>query len=294
MSYLIPQDYNRLIQDPTLQQIISGNQTLVSLAENASLSEIISYLVQKYDTSREFTSTLLFNPGASYKANNRIYIDAAPYDPTKTYALNALCLQTGQVYICSIAIITPESFDPASWTLLGNEYDMYYVQEPFPEFNLEGTYNVGDEVWWKDHTYTAVRATNMIDHDMILQFVTLSNQPYSNVFPDDPNNGQLYWTDNGLYTVLGTSILDILMFTTGDNRNQQMVEYMIDMVIYRLYKRISPKDIPQGRRDAYSIVLGWLKECAKGTDITANLVEIQPPQGSRIRYAGNVKNINSY
>jgi hypothetical protein len=36
-----------------------------------------------------------------------------------------------------------------------------------------------------------------------------------------------------------------------------------------------------------------LKAVGKG-DVTANLPLLKPAQGSRIRYGGNVKNINSY
>jgi hypothetical protein len=43
----------------------------------------------------------------------------------------------------------------------------------------------------------------------------------------------------------------------------------------------------------YDDAKAWLKAAGRG-DITANLPIIQPTTGARIRYGGNVKNINSY
>ena len=402
MAYLIPSDYETLIQDPTLQQIISGNPALTAIAENRAITEMISYLTQKFNTAREFTQTLIFNPGASYKSNNRVYLDAPAYNSTLTYALNQLCLQnnislgngitsypnglnttlyrsdiwmtagqtpgfnsgqnqyidptligwtyavtligygslqigvdiqllfsggfiwltghiiapnerysisftplvqpndglvgmsSGQIYLCNTVISVPESFNPAHWTLLGNQYDIFSVLLPKSEFNLNAYYPKDFQVWWNDHIYTAIIPSIIETHGSALQAGSLENLPYPNVFPDNPINGTAKWEDNGLYTVLGTTLLDQTLWNVGDNRNAQMVEYCIDIVIYKLYKRLSPKDIPKGREDAYSVAIGWLKEASKGTNITANLISIQPPSGQRIRYGGNVKNINTY
>jgi hypothetical protein len=403
MSYLIANDYNRLIQNPTLQQIISGNNVLVKITEQSAISEMISYLVQKYDTSKEFTDTNIYNAGATYKARERVYLDALVYAATKTYAAGVLTLQptlqvdlnsyaykgqstaiiirndlyiiadqtegfisggdsyvdsslngwtfavtlvgtgalvdgvditiaadgftwlkihtiqtgetykltfqsqivdnsatvglvtTNAIYVSNGAITSPEVFTPAHWTLLGNQYDIFYVTDPAPEFNLTDTiYPIGFIVWYKNHTYTAILPTVTHTHDDVIQFANTENFPYLNIFPDDISQGKTYWKDNGLYTVAPGSLTDPTKWTQGDNRNQQLVEYMMDVVVYKLYKRISPKDIPQGRVDAYSIVLGWLKQAAKGTDITANIPRIVPPAGQRIRFGSNVKSINSY
>jgi hypothetical protein len=402
MSYLIRNDYNRLIQDVTLQQIISGNDVLVSLTEQSALAEIISYLVQKYDISKEFTDTTIYNPSAIYKAANRVYLDAPIYDQTRTYPINSLVIQnsislgdgiyaytgksdtilfrtdlwlisdqtlnflsnqnvyhnptlknwvyevelqgvgtlhpgidisflpeggfdwingyiiqtgekyilhfqsqvtlenlgygiqSNQVYLCSSAITIPETFNPDHWTLLGNQYDIYYALKPASDFNLQAVYSKGNIVFYKDHTYTALQSTISYDHSSLIQFNNTDNIPYQNIFPDDPIQGLNYWHDNGAYTITPGNISDITKFAFGDNRNQQMIEYMMDIVIYKLYKRVSPKEIPQQREDAYSVALGWLKQAAKGTDITADLPRFQPPTGRRIRYEGNVKQINSY
>lgn len=82
-------------------------------------------------------------------------------------------------------------------------------------------------------------------------------------------------------------------FTKGDSRNQQMVMYMLDIVIYHLYARILPKGLPEVRKDRYDAAVMWLQMAAKGK-ITASLTRIQPKTGGRIRYGSNVKNVNNY
>lgn len=294
MGYLIQSDYNRLIQDVSLSQIISGNLSLVRLAEQSALTEIKSYLVQKYDVAKEFTNTLPYNPTATYKAGDRVYLDAAAYDQTKTYALKALILINGLVYECTTAITVAEVFTQAHWQLLGNQYDFFFAILPQPEFQLNGLYNKGDQVFWKDKVYRAKLPSIVYTHDDLIQLNNTNNYPYSNIFPDDPVKGSTYWTSSNTYSVPADSILQTQYFSSGDNRNQQMVMYVLDVVIYHLYRRIPPHVVPEARKDAYKVVLGWLMNVAKGNDITADLEKIQPPSGKRIRFGSNTKQINSY
>ncbi len=64
----------------------------------------------------------------------------------------------------------------------------------------------------------------------------------------------------------GLNAYQVIMtyFTKGDNRNQQMVAYMLDIMIYRMYTRIAPKNIPEDRKHNYDIALIWLQNAARG------------------------------
>lgn len=405
MGYLYPADYNKAIQDVSLQQIISGDRALLTTGELFAQALITSHLTQKYNIDQEFTNTQVYNPQATYSAADRIYLDATAYSSASTYTEGQLALQGGKVYQCSVAITVPELFIPAHWSLLGNQYDLFYAQYPHPVFNLQGSYAKGDQVFWKNHIYTAKMATRYYDHDTLIQFGNTNNVPYQNYFPDDPNNGSKAWQDNGLYVVpagnllttsptqtvtlfqaredlvlvagatadmvvgantyippaqgqagsligwkfgverrgmgtmtegvdyeyidnvltllkagdkfanneifvihflpitdqpvpvptSGLSAYQVIMtyFAQGDNRNQQMVQYMLDIMIYRIYTRVAPKNIPETRVDNYKAAVLWLQMSANG-DITAALTTIQPDQGHRIRFGSNIKQQNSY
>ena len=79
----------------------------------------------------------------------------------------------------------------------------------------------------------------------------------------------------------------------SDNRNQSVLQHYIALVLYYLFRRISPKNIPDERVAGYKEAMGWLTLSMKG-DITPGLMAIQPPVGGRIRAGSTVKLQNSF
>lgn len=76
----------------------------------------------------------------------------------------------------------------------------------------------------------------------------------------------------------------------GDNRNQQLVLFMVDITIFHLLSRIAPRNIPELRVTRYQAATAWLQDAAVG-NITAAIIEIQPNKVGRITSGGGVKNI---
>lgn len=295
MAYLILQDYKKLIQTDNLSAIIGNDYTILTQVASASQTEVISYLIQKYDCSREFTDTVQFSRSTTYKANNRVYLDADAYSAASTYALNALCLQAGNVYICTIAITVAEAFTIGHWQLLGTQYSIFYVTLPCPEFNYQTIYLAGNQVWYKDKIYTCIIPSVVYGHEASLQVGAYEAIPNSNIFPDDPVYGVQYWGAGTAYNITaGTLPTDTTKWTAGDNRNPQLVNYCIDVALYTVHSRIAPRNIPELRVKRYDDTIKWLKDAAQGKFITANLPVIQPRSGNRIRFGGNVKNRNIY
>lgn len=295
MSYLILADYFKTIQSTYLDQITGSSVANRTNAELAAQAECVSHLTQKYDTASEFTDTAIYAPASAlYKAASRVYLDAPAYNASGTYAIGALTLNAGNVYICIATIGTPEVFTPAHWTLLGTQYQIFYAQFPNQVFDqANGIYAINDLVFWKGHNYKCKQATIQMDDDTILQYQTYENIPSGNVFPDQPVSGPLAWLDMGAYTIPAGSLLNTTYFTPGDNRNQQMVMFMIDIALYHIHARISTMNVPEVRYDRYRAAINWLKASAKG-DVTAALTKIQPLQGQRIRAGGNIKQRNSW
>lgn len=293
--YLIKNDYKKQIQDVNLNQIISSDDTLLETAQLTAQAECLSYLRQRYDTSVEFSDTNAWSYVTAYAAHDRVYLNADAYSPTSTYALNAITLQGGNVYRCTTAITVAEVFNVAKWTLLGPQYTIYYAAYPKPLFNYKKVYAVGDQVYYGDRTYTCKIASTLPSHAAALQAGVYSNVPQGNVFPNDPVYGTRYWTPAGsAYSIAaGTALSDTTKWTKADNRDQQMVTYMIDITLYHLHARIAPRNVPQLRIDRYTHAIQWLTAAGQGA-ITAALPLLQPDQGNRVRWGGNVKNQNSY
>ena len=290
MAYLISYDYLRVIQLGNLQQLITQNPSILTGVELSAQAEAISYLRQKYETEQEFTNTKLWVKAAVYNAADRVYLDADGYLSANSYVIGNLTTWNGKVYICTTN--TTGVFDPADWSVIGNQGDIFYAPYPHPFFDIYNLYKEGDQVYWNGRIYTA-RRDSLASVDSI-QYRIYKNIPLPNVFPDDVNSGSTYWQDNGAYSVpLNTNITNTTYWTKGDNRDQQMVLYFIDLALYHLHSRIAPNNIPQLRIDRYDSAIEWLKMCAKG-EVTPNLPKIQPKEGARIRYGGNIRNINSY
>lgn len=284
--YLIASDYNRVIQLSELNAITNSTPSYRQLAEQSVQTQIFSYLMQRFDVSSEFTDTVAWAFGKIYKGNNRVYLDATAYNAANTYALNALTLYNGAVYFCSTAIVAPEAFNIVHWTLLGNQYDMFFITLPQPAFNVDTVYYKLDKVFWKDSVYTAAQDSIGEDQQDALQAPSIESIQFGNTLPDDRFNGKRFWGTGVPYSVAaGTLPTNTTYWTKGDNRNQRFVTIFCDMVVYDLSKRITPNNVPEMRHN------NWLKACkdlsdyAKG-NLNAQLPIIQPKTGQRVQFGG--------
>jgi hypothetical protein len=270
-------DYLRNIQSDNLLQIIESNNNLRLEVEQSAQSEMISYLTQRYLTDKIFTDTKSFSIGATYFGKQLVEYTEAAYSATATYSAGNRVLYNGKIY-SSIAGNVPQAFTPANWTYITEDLTLYYSKTPNAEWNYTTSYSFGDIVWYNDISYTA-KSDN------------------TGVLPTDTNT----WTAGSAYSFSGYYPDNATYWTKGDNRNQLIVMYLIDITLYHLHARINPRNTPELRYVRYDGnnalqtggAIGWLKKVASG-DITADLPVIYALQGNRIRYGSIQKNINNY
>lgn len=81
-------------------------------------------------------------------------------------------------------------------------------------------------------------------------------------------------------------------WVNGDNRDNELVMYYVDIVVYNIMQRIAPMAIPKLRSDNYNIAMAWLKDAAHGI-VSPNIPLYQNNKGSRIRGGSNVKMNNT-
>jgi hypothetical protein len=275
MAYLRLKDYYINIQPTQLNQITANDPNVRILAEQRAQEEIISRLTQKYDTAKEFKDTVQWSRTISYKGGDLVYLDALPYTNIETYSINDLVSHNGSVYINVTPVTSTETFDAAKWSKIGVQHDLFHVTLPKPEFNITTKYAIGDEVFYNDKTYTAIRES-------------------IGIYPDDTTYGTQYWGTGVAYSVIaGTLPTDTTKWTVGDNRSQKIVEVMIDIALYKIHSRIATNNVPEIREMNYAAATAWLKSCAEG-DVTADIPVILPRQGNRIRHGGVQKQYNHY
>ena len=164
---------------------------------------------------------------------------------------------------------------------LALEKDIYYIKNPL-DYESDVTYSVGSRVLYSGSVYQcAVIAIDKV-----------------------PTN-TTYWTlidTLELATITaGVTPTDTTLVAKGDNRNQALVMYLIDMTLYHLHCRINPRNVPDIRPIRYNGnnatenggAIGWLKKVAKG-EVSVNLDKIVPTQGSRVTYGSNAKQTHNY
>lgn len=290
MAYITEQDLKRLIQTDNVAQLTGSSAAVLNSAIETAITEAKSYLRAKYDIAVEFTDTPVFTYGTGYGYAARVYINADGYSGAVSYTVNQMAVQNGIVYRCTTN--TTGSFNPAHWSAIGSQYALFYVKAPVSHapFDVLTQYKVDDKVLYKGRKYTAKKASIVLSRSEALDYVNIENLPATNVLPDDPVNGAAYWTDNGLHTVTNFWPNNTDYWTAGDNRNQQIVNTCIDIALYHLHSRIAPHNIPDLRVKRYDDGIAWLRRCAKGEDITADIPMYQPRQGGRVQYGGGVKN----
>lgn len=201
MAFLYIQDYYSSIQDAYLQQVLSGQDSFRVNKERVSQALIKSMLIQRYDIDDEFRDTVQYAITPSYKAKQLVYLTASAYSATTVYTAGQLTLQAGNVYQ-SIAGNAAHAFVIGEWTLLGAQYDYYYIPTPYPEFNYKTDYAVGDVVWRKDKVYTCLQPSSTFTHDSEIQYRSISNIPIINQFPELAYSGVKQWSDGVPYSFI--------------------------------------------------------------------------------------------
>ncbi|RAV52318.1 hypothetical protein DIU36_24600 [Mucilaginibacter rubeus] len=273
-----------------LAQVTGSDDSILYEWQQTAQEKCISYLVQKYDTSSEFTDTMIWDISRIYNAGDRVYLDAPGFLQSTNYSAGDLATYNGNLY--SANATTTGVFDPSKWILIGRQYDKYFGALPKPMFNINTFYNTDDQVYWKGKTYTAVSSSSYPDR---IQYSQQSSIPPINYFPDYLVNGQpnSQWGTGSSFSIPAGTEISNALWTKGDNRSQQMVQTCIDIVLFYVHQRISPNNIPELRVFNYNMAIQWLKDAAVG-NVTPNLPVKQPNQGHRIRFGGNTKLNNSY
>lgn len=224
MPYLRLKDYLPFIQADQLTQVVRADDSIRLQAEIGAQAKITEYLVQKYDLADQFRNTLIYNFAKNYQAGQLIDLNFTPYSATSLYAVNDLVLNAGLSYICKTAITVAEAFTVSKWTLLGSQYDLFYIPFPYPEFNYQNNYSIGDKIFHKGKVYKALQPSFLTDNSQKLKYSSNTTNVYSNTFPDASSN-TAQWGVGVAYNFTGltpisvpgdfTAWSSVTIYTTG-------------------------------------------------------------------------------
>jgi hypothetical protein len=307
--YLRLEDYDRIIQPTLLAQLLNGDDNLRIVAEQVAQAEAIGYLQTKYDVTEELTDTLKFNYNDFYTSGSRVYITADEYVDTISYTHNQMAKHGGNIYRCTSNGTVTGAWNPALWLLVGMDKAMFYVPYINSNFDAYKIYKVGDVIFYKGSNYVCQIGSPMASHQSVVNALDYSNTSDINIFPDDENNGESYWSIGvpfEVYNIFPNSV----PFVSGDNRNAKLVDIILTMALYHLHMRVAPQNIPalrimnyMGRQEEIVIkekgttypsysALGWMQACVNGL-MQPNLKVLQP-NTSKVMWGGSTKVINIY
>jgi hypothetical protein len=156
-----------------------------------------------------------------------------------------------------------------------HRYDFAKVFKAVKTFSITAAYTVDDRIFWSPNAYqetTYIVGEVVSYQDNIYQ----CNTPVTAGEPFDSAKWTLLAENNTFYTCIADTTAGILptdtnYFTAGDNRNPLIVEYTVDIVLYNIHSKISPRAIPDVRRTRYD-GFGNLKE---GDSAIASLIQVQ-------------------
>ena len=263
-------DYLRVIQSDNLSQIVESNQQTKLDVEQSAQSEMISYLTQRYIVNQIFTDTKVFDITATYNGKQLVEWTANAFNAATVYTTGQYVVQNGFIYK-SIAGSAAHAFTPAEWTQICLDKSLFYVTLPESEYVNTTSYVVGDKVYYNNIEYTCLLNCK-------------------GILPTETG----FWSAGTAYTLTATYPDDSTKWTEGDNRNQLIVMYLLDIAVNHLHARINPRNIPDLRKERYDGnnatqnggAIAWLKRVASG-DITADLPQILPQQGMSIRWGNS-------
>ena len=163
-------------------------------------------------------------------------------------------------------------------------------------------YAVNDRVFWSPAVYVSTETyvvNDQISFDIgtspvIDERIYIANQAVS--AEETPLTAPTKWDlkaeNNTFYTCIaittaGDLPTDTAKFTAGDNREPKLKTVVIDITLYNLHSRITPRDIPEirsirydggGNKDKSEHAISWLEKVQNGT-ITPNLPVILDDDG---------------
>lgn len=259
--------------DSPLKALIFENYNNWLMAEQAGQSEMLSYLKARYWAKWIFTDTQTFDITATYYGKSLVQYTATAWNENTSYlsASNTRVLYNDKIYQCTT---NSQGYAPTNttyWTYVCDDMSLFYVTLPESEWLNTTAYSVGDSIWYDNKTYTCVVAN-------------------TNTLPD---SSTAIWGTGTTYDLTATLPTDTTKWTAGDNRNQQLVKYLLDIALYH-FLSASPRNMADLRKERYDGnsseqrggAIAWLKRVSKG-EVYADLPVLIPVAGNSIQYGNS-------
>lgn len=325
MAYLQNTDYDQVIRSDEISILTGDDNTILRAVELSAQAEVESYLRQRYEVLQIFKQIQTFSIATSYKVDDLIKWSETAWVTGTTYAADAYVSYSGYIYKslqASNTGNTPDS-EPTWWAVQAENDKLWYVRQDTVGNYPTDTYSFTSNAYTDNHNEilgwdkTTTLYFKKFSTDIVKIYTSAANRTNDvdsvGVFDYDvdsiefPKTVEVCKGDYEDMQLGGfidiTSFIDddqewdvaaSNYFTLGDNRNEQIKMYTIDIALYHLHSRINPRNIPDFRIARRDEAINWLKMIAKGT-ISADLpIHTNNERGQNINFGSKPKLKNDY
>jgi len=271
-QFLIKEDFLSLIEESDLDELTNSNDNVLEDVIDESVEEVAGYIRHRYNETIELA------PVQSFSLTKEIELtDQTAYDATATYVAGDVMYFTDyKVYKANQAVAAGETpvTDPTKWDLVAYElYDRVYWEET--AYDESTTYNTGDRASYGGYIWESTA-------DGVTGTWNASNW-------NSIGNNESHWHILD-YMIKGED-LNYPDAKEEDNRNKKLRAVTLDVALYNLFARITPRDIPevrqirydgQGRKNDSENAISWLEKVQKGT-VTPDMTALKDSDGDEIQ-----------
>ena len=281
-KFLVKYDFLTLIDEANIDELTDNNDRVLTDSIDSGVEKVASYIRHRYDYDQVFKVVQPYSATQEKKITTE-----SQYEITESYVTGDLIAFSDlKVYVANTDILPTESpvTEPTKWDVVSyvSEDRVFWEEAAFSE---TATYTTGQRVSYNDNIYEANTSVS------------------AGTF--NPSEWDLLAENNSFFVLNDTAIVGTLPtsteFTSGDDRNPLIKEITIDVVLYNIHSKISPRAIPDVRRTRYDgfgnlkegdSAISTLKEIQKG-NVTLDLpvIENAPQNTERIPY-GNQSSSN--
>lgn len=281
MAFLCIDDYLESVSEDNLNQIlevargIEGDPEVLANSENKSIARAKEYLSARYKVNRIFAPFLDFSISDTYTYGNRINWTADAW-VSGVYTEGQFVEYSGTIYrknSITVGYTTETLPTNATFFLNVGAEGLYYIAFP-AEFDEDELYVEDDLVTYSYEVYKKNSSTGGYEE---------------NIKPTDTNYFTRIKTTEYTDELAVTGVYPTnAAWTLGDNRNQSMVECIVNMTLNKIHAVINPRNIPAIRVQGFSNAIAMLKEYQTGI-VTADMPdrELDAQQGYSIKAFSN-------
>jgi len=301
MSFLIKSDFNTFITTADLNVITNSTDEIIISAEKSSISEISSYMRQRYNVDKIFSDTLTYSDTTTYRIGDRIIWTPTAFvgGTGSTYELGDIVSYsstTGDYIYQSLVTGNTDNYPltgTSFWSNIADNNARYTAiketigNKPIPAFssttnsyinnyNLIEGWNRTDDLYFKrlnteayikiytDSAYTESNHIGTFNYNPeAMEF------PYKqSIYPGRSTEKRLGGYINIINFIPENTTWSTIQenyFYAGDDRDEQMKMIVVDICLYNLHSRIQPRNIPTFRIERRDDAIATLKMVSKGT-----------------------------